>query len=434
MRRNQPEKFQEDGIFLAFFRVSPLVAPPSLVLPPACCPFFQRSRKLSGRKMIAFKKHKPPAGARPGSFAVQMSSPTPRNTQFIYDGEFIDEQRITSLRELRTETPPGLVNWIDVQGLGDAELLLRLAEIFKIHHLAIADVVNVPQRPKNETYDDHQLIIVRMARINQSKGSSPSRRFTMPPPNEADGETAAEETRDPEDHFDVEQVALIVGTNFVITFQERYGDVLDPVRQRLRLGSGKIRSLGPDYLAYALIDTIFDGYFPVIELLSETLEDLEDDVLTQPTARHPEEIHRVKSLILSLRRSLWPMRDMLSAILREPTPYLREQTRIYFRDTLDHATQLAEVLETQRETATGLMNTYLSVMSNRTNEVMKVLTVITTVFIPLSFITGVYGMNFDNMPELHSKFGYPLIWGVMISIGIAMGYFFKKQGWFHSDQ
>lgn len=383
--------------------------------------------------MIAFKKHKPPAGARPGTFAVQMSSPKPRVNRFIYDGEFIKEERVHGLDDLRPNTPEGMVTWLDVQGLGDAETLLRISELYKIHHLAIADVVNVPQRPKNEIYDDHQLIIVRMARIATSGQLPGSRRFTMAPTTQA-SRVAADSTSDPEHHFEVEQVAIIVGTNFVVTFQEQYGDILDPVRQRLRMSSGKIRALGPDYLAYALIDAIVDGYFPVVELLSETLEDLEDEVLTQPSARHPEEIHRVKSLVLSLRRSLWPTRDMLGTLLREPTPYIREQTRVYFRDVLDHASQLSDVLETQRETISGLMNTYLSVMSNRTNEVMKVLTVITTIFIPLSFITGVYGMNFDFMPELHSAVGYPLVWVVMLGVGLALGYYFKRQGWFHSDQ
>ncbi len=386
--------------------------------------------------MIAFKKHKPPAGARPGTFAVQSNSPRPRITQFLYDEEFIEEKPVHALSDLRTDLPPGMVNWIDVQGLGDAELLLAIAERFEIHHLAIADVVNVPQRPKSEAYDEHQLLIARMARIASSRTQvEGSRRFTMPPEHlKAKNDEDEKDEEDPEDHFEIEQVSLVVGSNFVITFQERYGDVLDPVRHRLRMASGKIRSRGPDYLSYALIDTIVDGYFPVIELLSETLEDLEDDVLRHPTSRHPEEIHRVKSLILSLRRSLWPMRDMLGSILRETTPYIRENTRIYFRDVLDHAIQLSDVLETQRETAIGLMNTYLSVMSNRTNEVMKVLTVITTVFIPLSFITGVYGMNFENMPELHSKLGYPLVWAVMVSIAVALGYFFKRQGWFRPDQ
>ncbi|HXS19482.1 MAG TPA: magnesium/cobalt transporter CorA [Polyangiaceae bacterium] len=382
--------------------------------------------------MIAFKRHKPPTGARPGMFAVQVGSPKPRISQFIYDGEFLQETRIDSVAELRKDCPGELVRWIDVQGLGDADVLLELAEIFKIHQLAIADVVNVPQRPKNEAYDHHQLIIVRMARINNT-GPSGSRRFTMPPTPSVLS-AAQQPVNHPEQHFDVEQVAIIVGANFVITFQERYGDVFDPVRQRLRMASGKIRCQGADYLAYALVDTVIDGYFPVMELLSETLEDLEDEVLTTPSSRHPEEIHRIKSLLLSLRRSLWPMRDMLNSILREPTTYIKDDTRVYFRDVLDHAIQLSEVLETQRETVIGLMNTYLSVMSNRTNEVMKVLTVITTIFIPLSFITGIYGMNFEFMPELGSKLGYPLVWLVMVSVGVALGYYFKKQGWFHSDR
>lgn len=384
--------------------------------------------------MIAFKKHKPPVGARPGTFSVQMSSPKSRVTRFIYDAEFIEEERLSGLDNLRPDTPDGMVTWIDVQGLGDAETLLRISELYKIHHLAIADVVNVPQRPKNEIYDEHQLIIVRMARIATSGKPEFSHRFTMPPPVTQGTAATTVEARNPERHFDVEQVAIIIGTNFVITFQEQYGDILDPVRQRLRMASGKIRSLGPDYLAYALVDAIVDGYFPVIELLSETLEELEDEVLSHPSARHPEEIHRVKSLVLSLRRSLWPTRDMLGTVLREPTPYIQEQTRVYFRDILDHAIQLADVLDTQRETTSGLMNTYLSVMSNRTNEVMKVLTVITTIFIPLSFITGIYGMNFDYMPELHSPFGYPAVWLVMLAVGFSLGYFFKRRGWFHSDQ
>jgi len=382
--------------------------------------------------MIAFKRHKPPTGARPGMFAVQVGSPKPRITQFIYDGEYLHEGRVERVEELDKDCPSTLVRWIDVQGLGDADVLLEIAEHFKIHQLAIADVVNVPQRPKNEAYDHHQLIIVRMARINNT-GPAGSRRFTMPPTPSV-LEAAQHPVNHPESHFDVEQVAIIVGPNFVITFQERYGDVFDPVRQRLRMASGKIRSQSADYLAYAIIDTVIDGYFPVMELMSETLEDLEDEVLTKPSARHPEEIHRIKTLLLSLRRSLWPMRDMLNSILREPTPYIKDDTRVYFRDVLDHTIQLSEVLETQRETVIGLMNTYLSVMSNRTNEVMKVLTVITTIFIPLSFITGIYGMNFDFMPELDSRFGYPLVWVVMLSVGLSLGYYFKKQGWFRSDR
>ncbi len=377
--------------------------------------------------MIAFKRHKPPAGARPGSFEVKTTALPPRITQFIYDEQRIEERPIDDPKELITDLPEGTVSWIDVQGLGNAKLLLHLAETFRIHHLAIADVVNVPQRPKNETYEDHQLIIVRMARL---AGEAPSENYTTPAARE---QRALDEAYDKPELFEVEQVALVVGENFVLTFQERYDDVLDPIRQRLRTASGKIRARGPDYLAYALIDTIVDGYFPVIELLSETLEDLEDEVLRQPSSRHPEEIHRVRSLILSLRRSLWPMRDMLGSILREPTPFLHEESRVYFRDILDHATQLSEVVESQRETAVGLMNTYLSVMSNKTNQVMKVLTVITTVFIPLSFITGVYGMNFDNMPELHSKLGYPLVWGIMLSVAVILGIFFKRRGWFRSD-
>jgi magnesium transporter len=291
--------------------------------------------------------------------------------------------------------------WIDIRGLADEGILRAVAGELNIHPLALEDVVNVPQRPKAEEYDQHQLVILRMAMLVN-------------------------------DMFKLEQVALLIGKTYVATFQERDGDVFDPVRARVRQGRGPIRDAGAGYLGYALIDTVIDGYYPVLEHLGDVLAGLEDEVIERPSSRTVRRIYDVKRQLLELRRAVWPHRDVINSLVRDETKFISAETRLYLRDTADHAVQLLDVLEAYRETISGLLDVYLSSESNRTNEVMRVLTVIASIFIPLTFLAGVYGMNFEAMPELHSRIGYPLVLGAMVVIAGGLLWKFHQLGWIGS--
>ncbi len=349
---------------------------------------------------MAYTKRKPPIGARPGTLAIPADATPPVIATMCYSAEFLDENAEVHSSQIGTLHRSGATSWVDVRGLGDEATLWELANQFNIHPLALEDVVNVPQRPKSELYPDHQFLVIRMMQFDAATH-----------------------------HLDVEQVSLVITEDAVVTFQERLGDILDPVRKRIRDNNTRIRKSGTDYLAYAIIDTIVDGYFPILETLGEELEDLEQEIIDQPSVEHLSEINRVKGTLLQLRRSLWPTRDMLNSIVRDDNPFFTEQAQVYFRDTYDHVYQLVEVLESHREVVSGLMNTYLSVQSNRTNEVMKVLTIMASIFIPLTFIAGVYGMNFEHMPELKHPWAYPTLWGVMSAMGIGLFIYFRRKGW-----
>ncbi len=304
--------------------------------------------------------------------------------------------------------------WLNVDGLADIATIARIGEIFSLHPLALEDVVNLHQRAKVDTYDGHLFIVTRM-------------------PIQADGETA-----DVHSAPDTEQLSICVGADFVITFQEVPGDVFDAVRKRLRAPTGQMRRRGTDYFAYALIDAALDAYFPLLEHYGEYVEALEIDVLEYPDHRHSGPIHDLKRDLLTLRRAIWPQREMLAALARDETPYISDATRIYLRDAYDHAIQLMDMLETYREIASGLVDIQLTSVSNRMSEIMKVLTVIATIFIPLTFIAGVYGMNFDtgksswNMPELEWRFGYVAVWVLMIAVAGGLSAWFWRRGWFAS--
>ncbi|MCS7030592.1 MAG: magnesium/cobalt transporter CorA [Gloeomargarita sp. SKYG116] len=301
------------------------------------------------------------------------------------------------------------VSWLDVRGLGSAEILQELGQVFHLHPLTLEDIVNVPQRPKVEPYADHLVLVTRMV---------------MP---QAD-----------HDGFYTEQVSFVLGrSGYLVTVQEEgQYDTFAPVRERIRADKGMIRRYGADYLTYALLDTIVDGFFPVLELYGERLEALENAVVGRPSRETLVEIHHLRRDLLSLRRLIWPLRDAVNVLIRDAGDFFQPEVRVYLRDCYDHAVQVMDIVETYREVASGLMDVYLSAIGNRTNEIMKFLTVISSIFIPLTFIAGIYGMNFDpekspwNMPELHWYWGYPLILGVMLTIAIALIYFFKRRGWF----
>ena len=232
---------------------------------------------------------------------------------------------------------------------------------------------------------------------------------------------------------DMEQVSIVLGESYVLTFQERYGDILDPVRQRIRIGKGSpIRHSGPGYLSYAIMDTIVDGYYPVIEAFGDHLEQLETVVMEDPSNDVLRELNRTKNMLVNLRRAIWPQREAVNSLIRDENSQISDEVRVFLRDTYDHCVQTAEVIEMYREMVTGLMNMYLSSIANRTNEVMKVLTIVATIFIPLTFLAGIYGMNFEHMPELHVWWAYPIIWTTMLAVAAGMLTFFWKKGWIGS--
>jgi magnesium transporter len=289
--------------------------------------------------------------------------------------------------------------WVEVQGYGDEELLRRIGAAFAMHPLALEDVVNAPQRPKAEAYDEHLLLIARMARVGEGL------------------------------ELEIQQLAILVGADYVVSFQERYGDELEPIRRRLREGIGPMRSAGAGYLGYALFDAVVDAYYPVLEVLSDKLEHLEERVLAHPTPRTLDRLNRIKADLILLRRGAWPQLETVNRLLRDESRFLGQDARVYLRDTADHCAQIVDVIDSHRERVNGLMNTYLSVVSNRTNEVMKVLTIMASIFIPLTFLAGIYGMNFEFMPELHRPWAYPLLLLVMAGTAGGMLLFFRRRGW-----
>lgn len=346
-----------------------------------------------------FRKKHPKVGASPGTLVIPKRAPEPRIHSIRYDQAGVIETDVSTVSELSQAFDSDDVTWIDIQGFGDRSVMSQIGELFGFHSLLLEDIVNVPQRPKTEAYDKQLLIVVRMV---QSSGL---------------------------DLVDMEQVSIVLGPSYVLTFQERYGDVLDPVRRRIRSGKGVIRRHGPDYLAYAIADTIIDGYYPVLEHIGDGLEELEEAVVTNPTPDVLRRLNQVRKRLVNLRRSIWPQREALNALVRGDHDAISEGVQIYLRDSYDHCVQTSEVAEMYREMVTGLMSTYLSSIANRTNEVMKVLTIMASIFIPLTFVAGIYGMNFEYMPELHVTWAYPAVWATMLATAAGMLAYFWRKGW-----
>ncbi len=356
--------------------------------------------------MVRFGKRFAPPGTAPGT----LSPPEVRRVETVsisvleYGIERTVEWQAAGAEEIAARRAGLPVLWIDVVGLHDVELLRRLGEQFGLHPLALEDVLNTGQRPKMEPYEN--LVFIVMKLMHSSTG-----------------------------HLESEQISLFLGSGFVITLQEIPGDVFEPVRQRIRAADGRIRRMGPDYLAYALLDSLVDHCFPVIEELGERLDDLEQEVVEEPDRQTVGLIHGVKRDLLVLRRATWPQREVVSALERFESPLVSKDTRIFLRDLYDHTVQVLDMVETYRDLATGLLDIYLSSISNRMNEVMKVLTVLASIFIPLTFLAGIYGMNFDsraspwNMPELEWAYGYPAFWVVALAIVVVMLLIFKKKKW-----
>lgn len=294
------------------------------------------------------------------------------------------------------------VSWVNVRGLGNENLLQRLSQVFNLHSLVLEDIMNVSQRPKCEDYENQQLIICRMVLPDKIGGG-----------------------------FYNEQLSIVLGSNYVLTVhEESENDCFDALRDRIRRHKGPIRCQGADYLAYCLLDAIINGYFPVLEDYGERLEELEHEVVRSPNPQTLEKIYEIKRELLMLRRSIWPQRDAINMLIRENPALIRDEVRVYLRDCYDHAVQVIDMVETYRELVSNMTEVYLTSISNRMNENIRFLTVFSTIFLPLTFIAGIYGMNFEVMPELKWTWGYPLILLIMLSVAGSMLFYFQRIGYF----
>jgi magnesium transporter len=352
-------------------------------------------------KLLRTRRSKP--GAPPGALppAAEPAAEPTRLSYISYNEQAVRECEDASLDECCALNGTPGVTWINVEGLRDTDRLETLGAHFGLHPLVLEDILQGGQRPKLDDLEGYLFVVVRMLEYD-----------------------------DQQDEITADQVSLALGRDFALSFQETVGDVFDPVRDRIRGGKGRIRRLGPDYLAYALLDAIVDGYFLILEKLGERLESLEDDLVADPSPETLQAVYRLKRELTYLRTSVWPLREVIGALERGDSPLIQPTTRIYLRDVYDHTIQVIETLETYRDMAAGMLDIYLSSVSNRMNEVMKVLTVIATLFIPLTFLAGVYGMNFKYMPELEQPWAYPAVWGVMVAVAIAMLAYFRRKRWF----
>jgi magnesium transporter len=358
------------------------------------------------RKRPRFSRTTKP-GAAPGSLADTPNSPHPVIQVMAFHQDNLVEETIEDLTQLKEHLDEFAVTWVNVTGLGDARTIGRIGRMFGLHDLALEDVLNVHQRAKVEPYDDHLFVVTR--------------RIIAEGP----------------DHLASEQISVFIGKNFVLTFQQIPGDCFNPVRERIRGSRGRIRVAGADYIAYALIDAVIDSYFPIVDKYADQLDDLEDEVTIHQNPEVVARLHDLRNDLLTLRRNVRPHRDALNLLVRDQHPLIADETRVFLRDTYDHTIQLIELLEVYREMCSDLRDYYASIVSNRMNEIMKVLTIIATLFIPLSFIAGLYGMNFNtkepgNMPELNLPYGYvgALIGMTLMACGM-LGFFWRK-GWIGS--
>jgi magnesium transporter len=355
------------------------------------------SRKNRRRRIQAFSRRSLP-GSAPGTLIADPEAPKTAIRIIAYDAVKVVEKEIDDANSIQPFLSQYPVVWIQAAGLGDLPAIMRLGEIFGIHRLALEDVINVHQRPKVEQYSEYCYIVVRA--VGDEEGIA------------------------------TEQISIFLGKNFVLSFQERVSSCFDPVVQRIREGKGRSRTAGPDHLAYALTDTCIDRFFPVLERYGELIEALEDEIVAQPDISVIERIHEIKRGMMVLRRTAWPMREAMTILYREPIPLIDAEERIYLRDCYDHMVQIIDLLENYRDVTSGLMEVYLSSISNRTNEIMKVLTILSAIFIPLTLISGIYGMNFQRqMPDLGWRWGFPFALGLMAAVASVLLIYFRIKGW-----
>jgi magnesium transporter len=349
-----------------------------------------------------FYKSSRKAGLSPGSLIHigEERTEKPKITLIDYDNDNYQERVVENVEECFPFKDYPTVTWINVDGIHQVDIIEKLGMHFGLHPLVMEDIVHTTQRPKMEDYDSYIYIVLKMLWFNN-------------------------------DDTDVkaEQVSIILGDNFVLSFQELEGDTFNFVRERIRTGKGRIRQMGADYLAYALLDSIVDNYFIIIEKFGEIIEDLEEELVENPEPGTLQNIHDLKKEMIFLRKSVWPLREVISGLERSESHLIKDTTFVFLKDVYDHTIQVADAIETYRDILSGILDVYLSSVSNKMNEVMKTLTIIATIFIPLTFLAGIYGMNFSYMPELGWKWGYPAVWVINITICISMYAYFRRKNW-----
>ncbi len=342
------------------------------------------------------------AGSVPGTVAYtgEYKDRSVEITILDYDETQFQEKRTSNVEECFPFKDEPTITWINVDGIHDTEIIEKIGKHFDLHPLVQEDIVNSQQRAKLETFEDYMLIIFRMI---YSRGDS--------------------------DIIHGEQISLLLGDRWVISFQEEPQDIFENIRDRIRRGKGRIRREGADYLAYALLDTVIDNYFFILEEVGDRIETIEEELVTDPPPEVLQTIYRLKREVILLRKTIWPLREVVSGLQREESRLIHKRTTVYMRDAYDHTIQVIDAIETYRDLISGMLDIHLTTVSNRMNEVMKVLTIVATIFIPLTFIAGVYGMNFVSMPELGWEFGYPMVWIVMLIIGVLMVVYFIRKNW-----
>ncbi len=367
----------------------------------------ETKRQLKKVKKILNPLHKSSSkkiGLSPGTlvYTGEKKKDVIKISLFDYKENYLEEKTIDHIEESFSCKDSDLTSWINIDGLHDLSITEKIGKHFEIHPLVLEDIVHISQRPKVENYDNYLFIVVRMFYLTSDTN----------------------EIRN-------EQISFILGKNYLISFQEDTGDVFDTVRERLRKGGPQIRNSGADYLAYTLIDAIVDSYFHILEQIGYEIEDLEDRIISDPKQSDLQLIHSLRREMILLRKSVWPLRELLSNLQRNDNGIIKQQTQIYLRDVYDHTIQIIDTIESYRDMAMGMLETYLSSLSNKMNEVMKVLTIIATIFIPLTFVSGVYGMNFAHFPELQFNWMYPWgFWSFILICGGLMLFFFKYKKWF----
>lgn len=348
------------------------------------------------------KKSSRKAGLPPGTL-VHIGEKLTEKTRIVlveYDGQVFQGKELKSLETCYLFPREPVVTWVNVIGIQQVEVLEKLGNCFSVHPLALEDILNTEQRPKVEDYGEDLFIVVKLISYNEKK-----------------------------DEVEAEQISLILRPNALLSFQEKEGDDFAAVKERLQAGKGRLRKMGADYLAYTLLDIVVDQYFAVLEKLGERVEVLEGKLLTDPSAATLQKIQNLKKEMLLLRKWVWPLREVISSLERGEFPGIQESTRVYLRDVYDHAIQVMDSIEIYRDILSGMLDIYLSSLNNRMNAVMKVLTIIATIFMPLTFLAGVYGMNFKHMPELDWPWGYPLVMLIMAGVALSMLILFRRKKW-----
>ena len=358
--------------------------------------------KMGVKKGKRVRRHVKKAGLPPGTLVHvgERKLESVRITLIDYDESLFQEKQVSRIEDcFQFKTTP-TVTWINIDGLHDVKIIEEIGKHYDLHPLTLEDILHTGQRPKFEDLESYLFVVLMMLRFDDESQMVLS-----------------------------EQVSLVLGSHFVISFQENIGDVFEQIRDRIRNAKGKIRKMGADYLMYALLDAVVDNYFVILEKLGEKIEVLEEELVDNPTERTLQQIYNLKREMVFLRKSVWPLRELISGLERSESALIEESTGVYLRDVYDHTIQVIDTVESFRDMVSGMLDIYLSSISNRMNTVMKVLTIIATLFIPLTFVAGIYGMNFEHMPELKWRYGYAVVWLVMLVVAGVMVLYFKKKKW-----